>query len=80
MEKYFKVGDKFVHKIDGDVWEITGECTGEGYPVVCIKESNHEQAYLGAEQSNYPLHISDFWEYIEQKSNNFKVIYEILNG
>jgi hypothetical protein len=76
MEKSFKVGDRYRHKFDKDVWEVVSK--------KYVKLIEHGE-FFNEHNLNIEIdicHISHAYKYIGNfaKSNNFKTIYEILNS
>jgi hypothetical protein len=75
-----KIGDKYRDSRDTeqDVWEVVEIINGHLATVKCI-DSGLYQSYKVGDVKAFNLD-SIYWEYVPGKSNNFKLIYDILNN
>lgn len=72
-----KIGDRYRHKTDSDVWEVVDSKTA-----VCIEVGSWlDQSDLNSKLNPDVLTHNTSFEYLGNyaKSNNFKVVYDILN-
>ena len=79
-----RVGDRFRHVVDGDIWEVidaTVQTTGD-YKCICIDPANAKatNATLG-EATNIDLDLTRWWGYVGNysKTDNFTTLYNLLN-
>jgi hypothetical protein len=75
-----KIGDKYKdNRVDEqDIWEVVEVVAGYRAIVKCI-DSGLYQSYKVGDVKTFNLN-SSYWEYVPDKSNNFKIIYDILNN
>ena len=76
MEGKYKVGDRYRHKFDKDDWEVVS--------LTHCKLIEHGE-FFNEHNLNVEIdiwHLNQDYKYLGNfsKSNNFKIIYEILNG
>jgi hypothetical protein len=78
MEARFIKGDR-LRNIQGHIWEVTGVGRDRLYKCVCVDTG---QLYSIGDVKEWNFYQDNVWEYLGNfgKSNNFKLIYDILNN
>lgn len=79
--KELKIGDRYKDKrhTEQDVWEIIEVLTLTKAVMKCVDSGISNHFHIG-ERHEWDLRYTDTWEYVQDKSNNFKIIYDILNN